>query len=361
LSYEILIGDGSVITASPTESPELFYGIAGSYGTLGVILSVEIKLVAVEPWVLLEYKKFTHASDAIDFMVSCNTPDYLEGIVFGKDQSIVISGSCVKEEELPRDVSRLSLKHYWSKWFYQIARDRFNSGVATEAIPIRDYLFRHDRAAFWIGGYALHPRLLFRYTLEWMGHCPEWLHRLLMKKKNKMQFRSRDPSWLFRILFGWTMDSAQLYRFLHHGTEQWFAEHFAIQDYYIPVTETAEFVNFVLDKYGIVPLWLCPIKATTTPQLLSPHYAEGSPLLFDVGVYGLPAGAQEGKTMVSDIDKKAYALRGKKMFYSQTYFSKDEFWRYYPKEKYEALRSKYFSDQMYLDITKKILYTESSL
>ena len=42
LSYEILLGDGTVIRATPEENSDLFYGIVGSYGSLGILLSVEI-------------------------------------------------------------------------------------------------------------------------------------------------------------------------------------------------------------------------------------------------------------------------------------------------------------------------------
>lgn len=360
-SYEVLLGDGTIITATPQEYTDLFYGMTGAYGTLGIILSVEIQLISVEPWVLLEYKKFRQVSDAINFMDVIHNknpvPDFLEGIVFQKDESVVIIGNFIKENKIEHSIPKISLKHYWSRWFYQIVHSRSSGHITKEAIPIRDYLFRHDRAAFWMGGYALHPLLLFRYIVEWFGHCPDWLHRRLMKNRSKKKWITRYPSWLFRFLFGWTMDSETLYRLMHQGTEQWFADHFAIQDYYIPKEKASDFIQDILEKYGIVPLWLCPIKAIKSAQILSPHYIKGheSSLLFDVGVYGLPFESHQGKALVLDLDEKAYLLGGKKMFYSHTYFSEEEFWKRYPKKEYEALRVQYFCKDIFLDITQKVL------
>ena len=46
-SLEIVTADGVVRTASPTEEPELFWGVRGSRGNLGVVTSLEVDLVPV--------------------------------------------------------------------------------------------------------------------------------------------------------------------------------------------------------------------------------------------------------------------------------------------------------------------------
>lgn len=45
LSYELVLADGSVIKCSETENSDLFYAVPWSYGTLGLLTAVEIKII----------------------------------------------------------------------------------------------------------------------------------------------------------------------------------------------------------------------------------------------------------------------------------------------------------------------------
>ena len=44
-SYELVLADGSLVTCSREEDPDLFYAIPWSYGTLGFLTAVEIDIV----------------------------------------------------------------------------------------------------------------------------------------------------------------------------------------------------------------------------------------------------------------------------------------------------------------------------
>ncbi len=357
LAYEILLGDGAVIFVTPDTYPDLFYGISGAYGTLGIILSVHIKLVVAEPWVRLDYHQFDDTTSAVDFMRDLTkrgySPEFIEGLMLDPQCTMVITGTPTKE----KDLTRLDLSHYWSKWYYQIVREKVNSDVKSEVVSLRDYLFRHDRAGFWMGAYALHPLLLLRFIIECLGGCPKWLDRLLMPKNSSKYSKVGNPSLLFRLLFGWIMNSKRLYKIMHGGTEQWFADYFSIQDYYIPDHETADFADYVGRQYAIYPMWLCPMKAVKTPQFLSPHFNEngGPELYFDVGVYGLAKDMQSGASVVRDLDKLSVAIGGKKMLYGYSYYTTDEFWKIYSKENYDRLRREYFAEGAFMDIVKKVL------
>lgn len=45
LSYELVLADGSLINCSPNENSDLFYAVPWSYGTLGFLTAVEIKIL----------------------------------------------------------------------------------------------------------------------------------------------------------------------------------------------------------------------------------------------------------------------------------------------------------------------------
>jgi len=356
-AYEILLGDGAIIRATPHENADIFYGISGAYGSLGIILSVEIQLIPTEKNILLEYHRFDTIDSAVGFMrnlvKSNEPPEFIEGVVLESNCTMVITGEPSKEEGAPK----LDLGSYYSKWYYQVINERAKDGISRQLISTRDYLFRHDRAGFWMGGYALHPKLLMRYFLECIGWCPKWLNRWLMSERSNKHYNVRFPGSIFRFLLGWVMKSERLYRIMHTGTEKWFADNFSIQDYYIPEQKTADFSEYVIRQYGITPIWLCPMKATQTPQFLSPHYSEvcENKLFFDVGVYGFAKDNQKGDSVVYDLDKLTVSLGGKKMLYSYSYYTIEEFWKIYPKEKYQKLRQKYFASNSFLDITDKVL------
>ena len=44
---EVVLADGELVTASPTEHPDLFWGLPGSAGNLGIVTALEFALVPV--------------------------------------------------------------------------------------------------------------------------------------------------------------------------------------------------------------------------------------------------------------------------------------------------------------------------
>lgn len=339
LEYEVLLADGRIVTASPEENRELFYGIASSYGTLGFLLKVKIKLQKTTGWIGLHYTCFDDIPEAIRFMKKAHLQkeEVIEAIIFHPAKTMVMRGSQIS----PSHKQKFSMKWPWSEWYYSHCEKAGTSHY--EEIPIRDYLFRHDRGAFWMGGYGLHLPIISAY----MAHKANLPHQKLKAVIPK------NPGPLFRFLFGWLNDSQKLYKSLHGGSERWFEEYFVIQDFYLPENNVVKFVDFVMQRYKITPLWLCPIAPTNTPQLFSPH-RQVAELLFDVGVYGLPYDSN-GKRAAAEMERQTYAMGGKKMFYAYSYLPEEEFWTFYPKKEYRELREKFALQGVIPDITEKVL------
>jgi hypothetical protein len=340
LGFEVLLGDGTIVWASPDEHPELFYGMSGSFGSLGILLLVELQLVPAEPYVKLSYETFSSVPAAIQKMEekvrSQHPPTYLEAIVYRSDLVKVISADPVSSI----DSSKLfPLNHYWHPWFYQ---------QVAEVMPTEDYLFRHDRGAFWMGSYTLDFPVFAKFLFENYTPLPS---PFSCKNPRKTKY----PGLIFRSLFGWTLDSQRLYGILHSGNEQWFADHLIIQDFYLPADNTVAFVQEAIEETAIFPIWLCPIKSVQTPQHFSPHYHASEPLFFDVGVYGYPKGGSKAPELVRRLEKRTHELGGRKMFYSYSYMTPETFWQVYPKDWYDTLRQKYRGDGVFVTITDKIL------
>ena len=163
---ELLIGEDNIVWASEKQHSDLFYGVSGSYGTLGLLLSARLRLVPAAT-IALTYHQFQRPLEAVQFMTeksrSQNPPPYLEAIVYGKNHSVVIEGN-----EAPH--SKASPKKPWNPWFYQNA----HQPPKQEFIDVVDYLFRHDQGAFWMGGYAVNLRMGLSYLVHKAAPNPRW-------------------------------------------------------------------------------------------------------------------------------------------------------------------------------------------
>lgn len=339
--YEVIIGDGTKLWVSPQEHADLFYALPGSYGSLGIITLAEIKLLPASETMRVHYRTFSSIQDGVKELISRQSVsgvDFLEAIIFSKNEMVLIEGTrtASQNDTLPH----FSMKYPWHEWFYQ----HVQKVPPDELLSLKDYLFRHDRGAFWMGAYAANLPLLLRYVKE----------GFLGFNSNRSTFMAKmgNPGFLFRMLLGWMMPSQRLYSLMHAGTEGWFAERFIIQDFYIPESKAVEFIDYSLEGNGITPIWLCPVKASRERQLFSPHSVEGKTENFiDIGIYGLPTSPMP----VRELERMTQQLGGRKMLYSHSYYSEAEFWNIYSEKEYRDLRKKYFADGQWLDITKKTL------
>src|SRR6201996_7218749 len=65
---EVILADGEVVAASATEKSDLFHGMAGTFGTLGVATLFEMRLIPATQFVELEYTRvgnIEHAKEVI--------------------------------------------------------------------------------------------------------------------------------------------------------------------------------------------------------------------------------------------------------------------------------------------------------
>jgi Delta24-sterol reductase len=154
---EIVLADGKIVIASNSEEPDLFRGSAGSFGTLGVVTLLEIQLIRSKQYVELTYypvSSVTQAIGRIEEATEDNDNQYVDGIMFGTDRGVIMSGRLT--DLLRTDVKAQRFARARDPWFYLHAHRLVKNGSdpVTVAIPIVDYLFRYDRGGFWVGAYA---------------------------------------------------------------------------------------------------------------------------------------------------------------------------------------------------------------
>lgn len=359
-AFTLLTADGSLLRASCTENADLFYAIPGSYGAFGTLVSAEVKLIPAQDVVHLRYHIFDSPQFAVDKLLelahSENPPDFLDGMIFSKNIGVAIEANLATKENLPKNLSLFSLKDISSPLYYQHTKEIALKGACYEELMSHeDYFFRYDLGSFWMSGYIYHApffaKLLFEGYLKWKKD-PEALTPSEVQKFHKVIYPSKFTRTLCRPL----VSSRNLCRVLHHS-EKWVQKRLVIQDFCIPEGKTSEFLADILQEPGIFPIWLLPIKGTRSPQIFAPHLLKENQkdYVFNFGIYGIPATEGSIEEITRHLERKVRVLGGRKLLYSHSYYTEEEFWQIYSRSDYDFLREKTRANGYWHDITDKVL------
>jgi FAD/FMN-containing dehydrogenase len=324
LEMEVLSGDGNVVLCTArNEHSDLFFGFPNSYGTLGYALRLRVQTLPVRRYVQVEYRRF---SDPIAYFVelahACDDPtiDFLDGVVFGRNELFLSIGRFVDEAPFSTDYT-------YERIYYQSIRE-----LATDYLTARDYLWRWDTDWFWcsknVG--AQHPLL------------------------RPLFGRSRLNSLTYQKIMRWNTRVG-----LMRAWNRWRGTHTesVIQDVDIPVERAAEYLAFMHAEVGILPIWICPIRA---PDLGSPFPLYPLPpgrIYVNFGFWDVISSRQPHPPGHFNrmVEHKVSELGGIKSLYSDSYFSKDEFWSIYDANAYADLKRKYDPSGALGDLYAKVV------
>jgi Delta24-sterol reductase len=279
---------------------DLFHGSVGTLGTLGVLVLFQVRLRRARRYVELHYTSITRMQSSIDLLRRDvhKAYDFLEAILFSKNEGVVVSGVMV--EHAQNEIVHFTRAQ--DPWFYLhvIENGGFNKRFT---VPIFDYLFRYDRGAFWMGSYAF-------------KHIP--FNRLT------------------RLLLNRSLNTRKLYKALHSNNH---VQKYIIQDLAIPENMAERCLTYLDENFKIYPLWLCPIRADSKAPM---HQVKGKDLIINVGVWGRgTAKLDEFIEKNRMLEKVVHELGGWKWLYAHVYYSEDEFWQIHGRKWYDDLRQKY--------------------
>ncbi|KAK1962685.1 FAD binding domain-containing protein [Colletotrichum sublineola] len=338
-AVEIVLADGRVVhEASDAVNPDLFRGAAGALGTLGIVTRLEVRLIPASRYVKVSYHSYSTVREAVAAVrreTGLAHNDYVEAFVFSRTSAAVVTGHLT--DDLPASGGGggggggggrhrpQTFHRARDPWFYLHARKRIRNGTPTpDYVPLRDYLFRHDRGAFWMG------ELAFRY----FGLVP--FNRLTRRAANTL------------------MDSRTLYKAgLGGGRRMTFR--YLVHDLALPYTTVQDLIDYVADELEIWPLWLCPLRAAVASPTFHPCATEPAPApggsgggpqpMLNVGVWGggRPASNKIDRFVRQnrDLEARLTELGGRKVLYSHVYHTEKEFWALYDRDWYAALRERY--------------------
>ncbi|GAM84975.1 hypothetical protein ANO11243_029780 [Dothideomycetidae sp. 11243] len=322
---EIVLANGEVVRCSENERQDLLRGGAGAVGSLGTTTLVQLRLEEAKPYVEVTYHPVTSMQEAVDLsktIMQDPSVNYLDGIMFSKTQGAIITGRKVDSPANGSTIRRFSARS--DPWFYLHVKsclDKAPSQPTTETVPLAEYLFRYDRGGFWVAPMAFdYFHFPFNRFTRWF--VDDFLHTRMM------------------------------YTALHAGGV---GKDIIIQDLALPMSTAAQFTDYTHDKFGIYPLWLCPLKTQPGPSFhphLSGSHAADSPdgIMMNIGLWGWapapPPGVSKKDNYLAlnrDLESKLAALGGKKWLYAKTFYPEHEFWNDHVggREWYDALREKY--------------------
>ena len=194
---------------------------------------------------------------------------------------------------------------------------------------MRDWLWRWDTDWFWCS--------------KNLGAQHPLLRRLLGRERLNSRTYTRVMRWNAR--WGVTRRWARL-RGLHAES--------VIQDVDIPLARAEEFLDFLRRDIGILPVWVCPLRAPAAdPFALYP--LDGGALYVNFGFWDVveSRAAHEAGHYNRLVEREVLRLGGIKSLYSESRFTREEFARAYGMPAYAALKARYDPQQRLLGLYEK--------
>ena len=322
VAMDILTGDGQIVTCTAeNDHRDLFFAFPNSYGTLGYALKLSMRTLAVKPYVRVEHVRHSHADRFFAELATRSADadvDFLDGVAFARDDLVLSAGQFVEDAPYASDYT-------FDRIYYRSLRER---GV--DFLTARDYLWRWDTDWFWcsknVG--AQHPLL------------------------RRMFGRDRLNSITYQKIMRWNSRwhaTAALNRLRGIHTES------VIQDVDVPLARAAEFLDFLHSEVGVLPIWICPIRAPDPRGSAALYPLPRDTLSVNFGFWDVISSrdARPRGFVNRKIERKVSDVGGVKSLYSDSYYDQDEFWSIYNRPAYEAVKHRYDPDGRLGDLYAK--------
>mmetsp|Transcript_2119 Transcript_2119/g.4271 ORF Transcript_2119/g.4271 Transcript_2119/m.4271 type:complete len:166 (-) Transcript_2119:131-628(-) len=136
-----------------------------------------------------------------------------------------------------------------------------------------------------------------------------------------------------------------------------------VMDLTLPAENASALIRRVRHSIPIsTPLWICPLKGSKIRQPLATH-GHHSGLMMNIGVYGRVCDS-EGRRYSKELEEFTAAHGGRKMLYSQNFYTENEFWgraghpwdqgAMFDEGGYHRLRQRLGADKVLPDLFSKV-------
>jgi len=329
---EVVIGDATLVRATREVCADLFHALPWSYGALGILVAIELRIIPCKPWVRLRYQPAYSLAEACEMLTreACRhePAEFVEGILYARERGVIMTGDFI---DRPPHRTKVNAIGWWFKpWFYKHCQSFLENGNGEEYIPLRQYYHRHTRSLFWEGELIIpfgnHP--LFRYPLGWMMPPKIAFLKLTQGERIRAYYEDRH----------------------------------VCQDMLVPITYLKETIEFFHTTFECYPLWLCPHRTLRTePQgSLKPSvHVSDYEMYVDVGAYDVPGAILRGepydsRRAVRMMQDFVMAHRGYQCLYAVTELTRAEYRRMFDCALYDGVRKKYRAEGVFMDTYDKV-------
>jgi FAD/FMN-containing dehydrogenase len=321
LELEVLTGDGRILTCTPdNEYRDLFYGFPNSYGTLGYALRLKARVIPVRPFVRVQRRPHRDPEAFFADLEACcaGDADFIDGVVFAPGELTINEARFV--DEAPA-VSDYGFQHI----YYRSVRDK-----PVDHLTTRDYVWRWDTDWFWCS--------------KNLGAQNPLVRRLLGRKRLNSVFYTKVMRWNSR----WGLSRA-ITRIAGRHPES------LIQDVDIPISNAAEFLAFFHREIGILPIWICPVRAPDPAAHFALYPLDPGSLYVNFGFWDVVRTRDRHPDGHFNrlVEQKVAELGGIKSLYSSSYYPRDEFREIYGGDSYRQLKEKYDPQGRFPDLYEK--------
>ncbi|MBU6432177.1 MAG: FAD-binding protein, partial [Nitrospirae bacterium] len=128
-----------------------------------------------------------------------------------------------------------------------------------------------------------------------------------------------------------------------------------IQDVEIPLEHAPAFAQFFNKEIGIKPVWICPV-AVYDPSTSFPLYPMNPRTLYvNFGFWDAVRTDHEEGYFNKKVEAKVRELDGKKSLYSNSFYSREDFWQLYDEKSYRTLKARYDPTGKLKDLYEKCI------
>lgn len=340
VSYEVVLGDGSLVSASEKENADLYKCLPWSHGSLGFLVALTLKIVKVKPYIKMTYIPVKGQKNYCDMirLLSGDSGDYpvstyVEATIFNPDEAVIMVGDY---SDYDRNLSINNVASWYKPWFYKYVESFLKKGKHTELIPLREYLLRHNRAIFWV----VESMIPF-------GNNP-----------------------LFRLFFGWLLPPkpAFLKFTTTPGIRAFTFTKQVFQDIVLPIRKLEDQIERSIELFDTFPLLVYPCRVydhgPNSGQIRSPrdeYLVEGTnyAMYNDLGIYGVPGFVKRKEKYnpviaMREMEKFTRDVGGFSFLYADIFMNREEFEEMFDLTLYESVRQKYGAEGAFPHLYDKV-------
>jgi len=264
LSFECVLGDGRVVAPArgggEAGHEQLFHDLPGSYGSLGIVTAVAVRLIAAQPLVRSRYRLFATPTAfdaalraAVDQGHSAAAPapapgktasnTFVEGFVYAADKYVLVESRYASEAEAAAaGLSVFEVAKHGEEWYHQHCLSLATAGGAggaEDALRSLEYSFRMERGMWWMVECVAGLPLLSNSRAG----------RALLDRSQLDEAAALPPG-------GWFGQSA--------ANPRWSAEDLlrclVHQDMGVRLSRVPEVLEYQRARLGVYPIWVCPYR-----------------------------------------------------------------------------------------------------